>query len=324
MKQILCLSLAQLFCFSSSAAADDVRQTDRVAVIEAVIAHLETDYVDAALGQTAANSLRDASAGGFFDKLSSGQAFAEALSEMLQELTGDGHPNVEYSAERLPESDDGAETFSANEMERWYGAYLNFGVERLEGNVGLIDLRVFAPIDMGAETVVAAMNVVAHTDALIIDLRNNGGGIGDMATLVASYLFDPELQPLTGIYDRPTDTLSQQFTQAYVPGNRFGKNKPVYVLISPRTFSAAEALAYNLQALKRALIIGEASGGGAHPFQYVPIHSHFVLWSVTAKSVNPITGDNWQGVGVQPDVDVPADQALDEALRRYLAEKGAG
>jgi C-terminal processing protease CtpA/Prc len=85
-------------------------------------------------------------------------------------------------------------------------------------------------------------------------------------------------------------------------------------LTSKRTFSAAEALAYDLQALKRATIVGEPSGGGAHPFQYRRIHPNYVLWSVTQKSINPITQSNWQGVGVQPDVRVPAEQALAKAI----------
>ena len=319
MMRVPMLSATLLICCCATAVAEDLEPPDRVAVVDAITAHLQTDYVDETVGQRAADSLQVAFAGGAFDTTLSGPAYAEALSALLQELTGDGHLNVEYSEDRIPDTSHGIEAFSAEEMERWYGAHLNFGVERvdrLEGNVGLLDLRVFAPIDMGAETVVAAMNVVAHTDALIIDLRNNGGGIGDMANLVASYLFDSDPQPLTGNYDRPADKLTRRFTQTFVPGTRFGKDKPVYVLISPKTFSAAEALAYDLQALQRAVIVGEASGGGAHPFEYVRIHPHFVLWSVTAKSVNPITGTNWQGVGVQPDIRVPANQALEEALRQ--------
>ncbi len=308
-----------LVCCYTDAGAHDLGSTDKAEVIEAVIAHLETDYVDAAAGRDAAQHLRDAHAAGTFDNVSSGHTYAETLSKLLQRATDDGHLNVEFSEDHLNLSNESAEEYSAQEMERLYGAHLNFGVERVErldGNAGLIDLRVFAPIEMGAETVIAAMNVVAHTDALIIDLRNNGGGIGDMANLVASYLFDGGRQPLTGTYDRPSDTLTQRFTQAYLPGTRFGQDKPVYVLISRKTFSAAEALAYDLQALQRAVIIGEVSGGGAHPFEYVPIHPHFVLWSVTAESVNPITGSNWQGVGVQPDVEVPSERALQEALER--------
>jgi C-terminal processing protease CtpA/Prc len=171
---------------------------------------------------------------------------------------------------------------------------------------------------MGGDTIAAAMNAIANTDALILDLRHNGGG-SDTVALVASYLFD-ERQPLSGIYDRARDELTQGYTQAYVPGKRFGSSKPVYVLISKRTFSAAEALAYDLQALKRATIVGEPSGGGAHPFEYRRIHPHFVLWSVTRRSVNPITKGNWQGTGVQPDVRVDSGQALEKALELARAK----
>jgi C-terminal processing protease CtpA/Prc len=181
---------------------------------------------------------------------------------------------------------------------------------------------VFPPASMGGDTVAAAMQVVAHTDALIIDLRRNGGGM-DTVSLVASYLFD-EQQPLSGIYSRPAGKSTQSFTQPYVPGAKFGGTKPVYVLISKKTFSAAEALAYDLQALKRAMIIGEPSGGGAHPFTYRRIHPHFVLWSVVEESVNPITGKNWQGIGVQPDVRIDPAQALDKALELIADKKRQG
>ena len=100
----------------------------------------------------------------------------------------------------------------------------------------------------------------------------------------------------------------------WVPGRRFGESKPLYILTSGRTFSAAEAFAYNLQALGRATVVGEITGGGAHPFEYRRVHPHFAVDLPEARSINPITGSNWQGVGVQPDVAVPADQALAKAL----------
>jgi C-terminal processing protease CtpA/Prc len=245
----------------------------------------------------------------------------------LREQTGDGHLKVEFSETALSEDAKAAdEEFSAQEMERYYGAHLNFGVqkaERLDGNVGLLELAVFPPAAMGGDTVAAAMQVLAHTDALIIDLRRNGGG-GDTVSLVASYLFDDAFdgrKPLSGIYDRPSGVTQQQFTLPYVPGARFGARKPVFILISKRTFSAAEAFTYDMQALKRATVIGEPSGGGAHPFNYRRIHAHFVLWSVTQKSVNPITGANWQGTGVQPDVVVDPKDALDRAVAMIAAAR---
>lgn len=305
-----------------AAFAAPVTDTDRKQVLDAVIAHLETEYIDPEVGKRAAQKLRDKSVRELLKSAGDGTAVAEALRDKLRAETGDGHLNVEYSEKELPSDQAAADAeFSEQEMERYYGAHLNFGVrkaERLEDNIGLLDLAVFPPSSMGGDTIAAAMQVIAHTDALIIDLRRNGGGM-DTVALVASYLFDSQ-QPLSGIYNRPTGKTTQNFTLPYVPGAKFGGIKPVYVLTSKRTFSAAEALAYDLQALKRATIVGEPSGGGAHPFTYRRVHPHFVLWSVVEKSVNPITGKNWQGVGVQPDVAVDQAQALDKALA-LIAQK---
>jgi hypothetical protein len=313
------IAFAAVLLFQGAFAA--ISESDRKEVLAAVIEHLETEYVDPEVGRRAARKMREESVRDLLARASDGHALAAALRDKLRAETGDGHLNVEYSEKVLPE-DPGAAEFSEQEMERYYGAHLNFGIrkaERLENNVGLLDLTVFPPASMGGDTMAAAMQVLAHTDALIIDLRSNGGGM-DTVSLVASYLFD-EQQPLSGIYNRPTGKTKQNFTQPYVPGARFGGSKPVYVLISKRTFSAAEALAYDLQALGRAVIIGEPSGGGAHPFTYRRIHPHFVLWSVVEKSINPITGRNWQGVGVQPDVRVDPAQALDKALELIAAGK---
>lgn len=201
-------------------------------------------------------------------------------------------------------------------MERWYGARVNHGVERIErldGNVMLLELTVFPPAAMAGDVIAAAMNVVAQGDALIIDLRRNGGG-AETANLVTGYLLDEGGQPLSGTYDRPSNRLRANTSPAWVPGRRFGGTKPLYILTSRQTFSAAEALAYNLQALGRAVIVGEVTGGGAHPYEYRRVHRHFALDLPEGRSVNPITGGNWQGTGVHPDVETPADQALDRAL----------
>jgi C-terminal processing protease CtpA/Prc len=107
-----------------------------------------------------------------------------------------------------------------------------------------------------------------------------------------------------------------------VPGRRFGGARPVYVLTSKNTFSAAEGFAYDLKALNRVKVVGQRSGGGAHPFQYRRVHPHFVLSLAEGRSINPITGGNWQGTGVAPDVEVPAEQALEVALK--MARKAVG
>lgn len=306
--------------FAVSAHGGKTRDRDRRTVIDAVVAHLDRDYVDPTTGARAARALAAEAQRGAFDDLSEGTAFAEVLTVRLQSLTGDGHLRVEYATERVDV--EAMEAFTDEQLDRWYGAHVNFGVqriERLDGNVGLLDLRVLAPLDRGAATMSAALQVLAHTDALILDLRRNAGGMGEMGAFVASHLFDETPRPLSGVYDRPSDHTTLHFTMPWVPGVRFGPDKPVYVLVSRDTFSAAEALAYDLQALDRAVIVGEPSGGGAHPFAYLPVHPHFVLWSVTERSVHPLTGSNWQGVGVQPDVVAPADAALRAALAHLRA-----
>jgi C-terminal processing protease CtpA/Prc len=159
----------------------------------------------------------------------------------------------------------------------------------------------------------AALSVVAQGDALIIDLRNNAGGM-ETSRLLMGYLLEGG-QPLSGEYNRPANRHSAGVSPDWVPGRRFGSAKPVFVLTSRKTFSAAEAVAYDLQALKRATIVGETTGGGAHPFEYRRIHPHFAVDLPEGRSINPITGGNWQDVGVKPDVAVPADQALDVALK---------
>ena len=318
MKQLI--AITSLLVAQIASAAEPLTDADRKQVVQAIVEHLESEYVDPQVGQRAAKVLRKKSAANAFKSAATGPAFAEVLTRELRDETGDGHLNVEYSEKPLSAEVQANDEFTAQEMERYYGAHVNFGVrkaERLDNNIGLLDLSVFPPAQMGGDTVAAAMQVIAHTDALMIDLRNNGGG-SDTVALVASYLFD-ERQPLSGIYNRPANETQQNFTLPYVPGAKFGGTKPVYVLISKRTFSAAEALAYDLQALKRATILGEPSGGGAHPFNYRRIHPHFVLWSVTEKSVNPITGGNWQDVGVQPDVLIESARALERAIELITA-----
>lgn len=287
-------------------------QADREGIIDNAARLLESRYVDAELGKRLARELRRAAPQ--WSQVAEPSAYAEAVTQWLRQTSGDGHLGLNYSIQPIAEAG-GEESFSAGEMERWYGAHLNHGIEkieRLEGNIMLMDLRVFPPVSMAGDVFASAMNIVAQGDALIIDLRRNGGGAG-AGILMTGYLLD-EGQPLSGGYDRPTDRMSASASPVWVPGRRFGTKKPLYILTSRRTFSAAEAFAYDLQALGRAIIVGEVTGGGAHPFEYRRVHPHFALDLPEGKSINPITGGNWQGTGVKPDVVVPADEALAKAV----------
>lgn len=305
------LALAALL-LAAPASARDFTGAEQAEVIRAAAALIEQRYVDAAKAEAIAEQIRRLARGR--DTPMEGGAFAREMTQAFRALSGDGHLGLSYSEAPIAEGA-GEAAFSSAEMDKWYGPQVNHGVEkieRLEGNVMLLDLRVFPPPAMGADVFAAAMTVVAQGEALIIDLRENGGG-DDTADLLTGYLVEGG-SPLTGSYDRPSDTRRYASSPEWVPGRRFGDTKPLYILTSRRTFSAAEGFAYNLQALGRATVVGEVTGGGAHPFEYRRVHAHFAVDLPEGTSINPITGTNWEGVGVQPDVAVPAAQALDKAL----------
>jgi len=198
----------------------------------------------------------------------------------------------------------------------------NYGfhkVERRPGNIGFIDLRGFHDPKSGGETAAYAMNPMMNTEALIFDLRNNGGGNPFMVAFITSYLFDSEPFHLNSFYSRAKDDLSQSWTLPYVPGKRYG-NKPVYVLTSNRTFSAAEEFAYNLKNLKRATIVGEVTAGGAHPGFSHQLNKHFSIFIPDGRAINPITQTNWEGTGVIPDVKTTQNEAYETAYELALLD----
>jgi len=170
------------------------------------------------------------------------------------------------------------------------------------------------------DTVRAVMDAVADARALILDLRHNGGGRPELVALICSYLFEDDPVHLNSIYWRDRDTTETLVTDPHVEGRKFGATKPAFVLTSKSTFSAAEEFAYDLQSRKRARIVGETTGGGAHPGGGHPLPHGMLVFVSTGRAINPVTGTDWGGVGVVPDVPVPADQALEAALE--LARKG--
>ena len=303
---------------SATIDADTRRQ-----VVENIAGAFDKYYVFPEVAISMGEALRASLEAGEYDELATPQDFADRLTAHLQAVSHDKHIRVRYSsAARLlggPEDEDSAaETSEAIALAR----SLNFGfykVERLDGNVGYLDLRSFwdAHLPGAGETAVAAMNVLAHTDALIVDLRRNGGGSPTMIALLSSFLFKAEPVHLNSFYERPRDRNTQSWTLPYVPGLRT-PDKPVYVLTSNRTFSAAEEFTYNLKNLKRATIVGETTGGGANPGGYISATPHFHVFVPTGRAINPITSTNWEGTGVEPDIQVPQAEALNEAYRLAL------
>src|SRR5262249_6744024 len=149
-------------------------------------------------------------------------------------------------------------------------------------------------------------------DAIVFDLRQNGGGSPEMIRFLTSYLFEAPTH-LNDMVDREGKTVEEWWTTKDVPGRRPKTDVPVYVLTSQRTFSGAEEFSYNLKNLKRATLVGETTGGGAHPVRGEQLNDRFAIRIPFMRACNPITKTNWEGTGVEPDVKVPAAEALDKA-----------
>ena len=157
------------------------------------------------------------------------------------------------------------------------------------------------------------MSFLGNVDAIIFDLRSNGGGDPKMVAYLSSYLFAQRTH-LNDLYERKSGKTTEYWTRLDAPGKKLA-DQPAFVLTSSGTFSGAEEFSYNLKNLKRATIVGETTGGGAHPTGSHRLDDHFLIGVPFARAVNPITRTNWEGTGVEPDVKVAADQALDVAIK---------
>ena len=294
----------------------------RTQVVDTILKRLNESYVFPDIAKKMEASIRERVAKKEYDQITSAKQFATTLTNDLQSVSHDKHLRVRYSYEAVPERGPRQEpTAEEREQRKRDLTWMNHGfskVERLRGNIGYLEFLNFMDEELGADTVAAAMNFVNGTDALIIDMRNNGGGNPAMVALVCSYLFGPEPVHLNDLYWREGNRTDEFWTRKELSGKRY-LNKDVYVLTSKRTFSGAEEFTYNLKNLKRATIIGETTGGGAHPGGGFRLNEHFGMFVPTGRAISPITKTNWEGTGVTPDISVPADQALHVA--RIMALK---
>jgi retinol-binding protein 3 len=288
----------------------------RAAVLEQAARELDDNYVLPDVAKKLATMLRDNAKSKAYDAITSARELAQRMTKDLQAISRDKHLRVRYSEQALPEGEDGGpepgpEAIADRRREAAAHNYGFFKVERLPGNVGYIDFRHFAPAHIAGEKATQAMGFVADTDALIFDLRKNGGGAPDQVAWLCSYLFDERVH-LNDLYFRPGDRTDEFWTDPGVPGRKY-VGKDVYVLTSSGTFSGAEEFAYNLQTQKRATLVGETTGGGANPGGMARLHEHFSMFVPSGRAINPITKTNWEGVGVVPEVKIDADKALAKA-----------
>ncbi|GGL57140.1 interphotoreceptor retinoid-binding protein [Planomonospora parontospora subsp. antibiotica] len=286
-------------------------------VIDETARLLTEHYVFPEIAEQLADLLRRRLAEGAYD-VDGAEELARLVTADLQSVNDDKHLRLKHHAD-LVSPEQGAATLES--IRRDFDTSLA-GVPRLElldGGVAVVELApMLFPLGWAAEPLSAALTLASRAQALIVDLRNNRGGDPDTVAFVCSYLLD-ERTHLNTMYWRSGERSEQSWSLPHVPGARFGGSKPLYVLSSDSTFSAAEELAYDLQQLGRAIVVGEATRGGAHPCKGWTVHPHLEVTVPTGRAINPVSGTNWEGIGVQPDIPCAAAESLDQAHALALA-----
>jgi retinol-binding protein 3 len=298
----------------------------RQKTIEAISEKLTEYYVYPDVAAKMIAAVQEHEKKGDYNSITDGNEFAEALTRDLRAVSNDRHLFVSYNPFTTPErpgSSSGQHEPTPAERERLRTMMeqqnCTFSkVEILDHNIGYIKFGAFPPPDICGPTVVAAMNFVAHTDALIFDLRENHGGDPNMVDFMVSYLFS-EPTHINDLTDRHDNETHQYWTLPWVLGPRF-TDQPVYVLTSHETFSGGEEFTFDLKTQKRATIVGETTGGGAHPVRGMPAGDHFTIGVPFGRPINPVTKGDWEGIGVEPDVKVSAEDALTTA-KKLAVEK---
>ncbi|MGA5763341.1 S41 family peptidase [Nonomuraea bangladeshensis] len=278
---------------------------------------LTEHYVFPETAEQLADLLRRRLAEGAYDA-GTAEELARLVTADLQSVNGDKHLRLKHHADPVsPEQ--GAATLES--IRRDFDTSLGGAprVELLDGGVAVVELApMLFPLEWAAEPLSAALTLASRAQALIVDLRDNRGGDPNTVAFVCSYLLD-ERTHLNTMYWRSGERSEQSWSLPHVPGARFGGSKPLYVLSSDSTFSAAEELAYDLQQLGRAVVVGEPTRGGAHPCKGWTVHPHLEVTVPTGHAINPVSGTNWEGTGVQPDIPCAAAESLDQAHALALA-----
>jgi hypothetical protein len=296
----------------------------RHAVVDTLARELRARYVYPERAEPMARQLVDRARRGAYDGAATVGALGEMLDKDLREVGQDGHMRVRFMPQVQPEPPGEQPRATREEVAeaRAEAARQGYGVtrvQRLPGNIGYLDLRGFGPTEFVAPAYDAAMLLLAGTDALVLDLRNNGGGSPSSVSYLLSHFFaEDDERHLNDIYDRPTNRTRSYFTMP-IGAPRY--LKPIAVLTSKNTFSGGEECAYDLQTQKRATLYGETTGGGAHPGGMVALGEGLAAFVPTGRPINPVTGKDWEKVGVAPEVALPAADALKAAYLALLEQR---
>ena len=319
MKKIILLLSIVTSTATWSQKALPITAAEKKALVDSVKKRLERYYVfpdkGREMGQTIVKRLNAKA----YDAISDYNAFLDTLATDLDGVHHDPHLRlgfdpgyVQHLKDRNSSPRSTPESLAADKAFYRKNNYGFARVEILPGNIGYIALTEFSKVNEESKiTAASAFEFIAYTDAVVIDLRGNTGGQPQMVQEVLSYFFDQPVHT-SSTYDRELGTTVENYSLATVKGRKIPAKK-LYILTSGATFSAGEALPYFLQNLKRAVLVGEATAGAAHGTKGFIVNDQVVMEIPYMRGIDPVTKSDWEGVGVQPDVVVKADQALAKA-----------
>jgi hypothetical protein len=304
-----------------------IDSTTQIEIVNQLCEKLQTCYIFPEVAEQICLHLQRTLQAGEYDGITDGNLFALALTIQLQEVNHDEHLWVRWHEQPLP---DGASALyqepAWQEQQKATAVAENYGfhkLEKLSGNVGYLDIRYFHKPAYAGDAAVAAMNFLSKTFAVILDLRQCKGGYPGSVALLCTYLFPAEPVLLTSIYWRDEQLTQQYWTLPYVPGKRLD-TQPLFVLTSKTTFSAGEMLALALQSRRRATVIGEQTDGGANPGASYRIHPHFEAFIPIGRTIDPLTGNSWEGTGITPDIFASPENSFDLAYKLAMQTILAG
>ncbi|WP_412984703.1 S41 family peptidase [Pontimicrobium sp. IMCC45349] len=314
-KQIITLVLLFLALLSLKAQNKEITNKEKTEVIQLISENLLETYIDLEIAQEMNSVLKSNLKSNKYKLVTNPKDFVKLVTQDLQNVSHDLHLKLNYASKKIAQSKHVMPEEMKKQKERMIAmkmAEINYGfteVKVLKGNIGYLNLRMFTSLEQGKDAATSAMNFLYNTNAIIIDLRKNGGGVPGMVQLLSSYFTDPEPVLLSNFYERKTNEKTQLFTFKTIDGKRM-TNKPLYILTSKNTFSAAEAFTYSLKHLDKAVVVGEVTKGGANRTKTINLNDNFSISLPYIQAIHPVTKTNWEGKGVQPNVKTNSNEAF--------------
>lgn len=311
LRLLLSLMILSNFSVNSDAQNNDFSNQYKESTIARLSQLMNDFYVHPEIAKKTETYLLSQLKEGHYDQFKSNEDFAEALTKAVQSINKDKHMRImlkppyeeqESTPERMVEE----KLYQMNRSKNYNAGF--HCVKIMDGNIGYIDLRGFAPLHNGKEMADAYMKLIANTDAVIIDLSKNGGGDPAMVQYLCSYFFKGDVH-LNSLYFREGNRTIDFHTLDKVDGKK-RIDVPLFVITSKKTFSGAEEFSYNMQTQERAVLVGQTTGGGANPGGTMNINDHLTVFIPTGMAINPITNTNWEGVGVIPEIKTTDEESL--------------